>query len=324
MLALRIVPNIQNNSLLIYANGEEYQFIRDALDKLDQPVAQVLIEATLAEVTLNDDLQFGVNFSVLTGSATQTNIVNSNNGTATPLSTFPGFSVSIIGSSASVILNQLESKTDVRVLSAPKLLTLNNEPATLQVGDQVPVITQQSQSVTASDAPIVNNIELRDTGVILQVTPRVNDSGTIILDISQEVSDVTPTTTSGINSPTIQQRRIASTVATRSGQMVALGGLIRNASSKTKSGIPILSQIPIIGGLFGQQKTTGKRTELIILITPTVIRTKEETDAMVDALLDGMELTTGLLNDAMAHQVGGHISGNEQVHAPVNAPDGQQ
>lgn len=302
---LRIVPNNQNNSLLIYANGEEYGFIREALEKLDQPVAQVLIEATLAEVTLSDDLRFGVDFSVLqSGSNANTTITSTGTTSGTPSSSFPGFSVSVIGSSASAVLNTLQSKTNVKVLSAPKILTLNNEPATLQVGDQVPIVTQQSQSVTSPGAPIVNNIELRDTGVILQVTPRVNDSGTIILDISQEVSDVATTTTSGINSPTIQQRRLSSTVATRSGQMIALGGLIRNRQTRQKSGIPFLSQIPVLGGLFGRKVDTGSRTELIILITPTVIRSPEEIKNTVDALIDGLDLTRPLIDEAKAGLVG--------------------
>lgn len=305
---LRIVPNAQNNSLLIYANGEEYGFIRDALDKLDQPVAQVLIEATLAEVTLSDDLRFGLDFSVFRSGSDGTNtITSSGTSSGTPASSFPGFSVSVIGSTASAVLNTLQSKTNVRVLSAPKILTLNNEPATLQVGDQVPIVTQQSQGVVSPGAPLVNNIELRDTGVILQVTPRVNDSGTIILDISQEVSDVAETTTSGINSPTIQQRRLASTVATRSGEMIALGGLIRNRQTKTKSGIPLLSQIPLIGGLFGRDIDTGARTELIILITPTVIRSPEETKNIVNALIDGLDLTRPLVDEAIEGQVGGRL-----------------
>ncbi len=305
---LRIVPNAQNNSLLIFANGEEYGFIRDALEKLDQPVAQVLIEATLAEVTLTDDLSFGVDFSVLRSGSNGTNTITSTGtGGGTPAPIFPGFSVSVVGSTASAILNTLQSKTDVRVISAPKIMTLNNEPATLQVGDQVPIVTQQSQGVGSPGAPLINNIELRDTGVILQVTPRVNDSGTIILDISQEVSDVAETTTSGINSPTIQQRRLSSTVATRSGQMIALGGLIRNRQTRTKSGIPFLSQIPILGGLFGRKIDKGARTELIILITPTVIRSPEETKDIVDALIDGLDLTRSLVDEAVAGEVGARL-----------------
>lgn len=294
--APRIIASDETNSLLIYADGEEYEFIRDALSRLDQPVPQVLIEAVLAEVTLTRDLQYGINFRALQGDFTGS---NSSTGSGSPTSVFPGFSLSWIGSSASAVLNTLQSRTNVRVLSAPKLVVLNNQTATLQVGDQVPIVTQQVQSVAAPGAPVVNNVELRDTGVILRVTPRVNESGTVTLDISQEVSDVARTTTSGINSPTIQQRRIASVVATRSGEMVALGGLIRDRTVEGRSGIPLLSQIPVIGGLFGNQSREGSRTELIILLTPTVIRAPQDNGAIVRELIDAMDAAGGIAERAI-------------------------
>jgi general secretion pathway protein D len=299
---IRIVPNEVNNSLLVYADGAEYEFIREALEKLDQPVAQVLIEATLAEVTLTDELRYGVDWAIA-GGRTTFNLSNSAN--AVPTRVVPGFSFGYVGPDVTSVLNALQSKTNVRVLSSPKLLVLNNQTASLQVGDQVPIVTQQSQSVAAPGAPIVNTIELRDTGVILKVTPRVNDSGTIILDISQEVSDVARTTTSGINSPTIQQRKLASTVATRSGQMIALGGLIRERATSGRSGIPLLSQIPVIGGVFGQQTKEGSRTELIILLTPTVIKSPEESRAAVDTLINALDDVRPIIGRALEKQVGG-------------------
>jgi len=298
----RIVPSDTNNSLLIFADGEEYDFIRDALTKLDQPVAQVLIEATLAEVTLTDDFRFGVNFSALRG---DTKVTQSNSTSPLPTAIFPGFSVSVIGNTAQGVLNTLQGKTNVRVLSAPKLIVLNNETATLQVGDQVPIVTQQSQSVSAPGAPIVNTVDLRDTGVILKVTPRMNDSGTITLDVAQEVSDVATTTSSGINSPTIQQRRLTTTVSTQNGQMIALGGLIRDRRTKSKQGIPLLSQIPVVGGLFGTQADNGSRTELIMLLTPTIIRTPLQVRGVVEALIDGLDATRPLVNESIRRQVGG-------------------
>ena len=292
---VRIVPSDDTNSLLIYANGEEYDLIRDALDKIDRPVPQVLIEATLAEVTLTNDLSAGVDWAFLTGHSA---FSLSSTGAATPTSVFPGFSYSYIANTAKAVLNTLQSKTNVRVLSAPKLIVLNNQTATLQVGDEVPIVTAQSQSTIGTNAPIVNSVEMRDTGVILKVTPRVNDSGTVTLDIAQEVSDVVETTSSGINSPTIQQRRLASTIATRSGQMIALGGLIRDETTKGRSGIPFLSQIPVIGVAFGQQKVNKTRTELIILLTPTVMRSPEDARNVVDDLINGMDETAPLVAGA--------------------------
>jgi len=209
------------------------------------------------------------------------------------------------------VLNTLQSRTNVKVISAPRLMVLNNQTATLQVGDQVPIVTQQAQSVSAAGAPIVNSIELRDTGVILKVTPRVNENGVVTLDIAQEVSDVAETTTSGINSPTIQQRRLATTVTTRSGQMIALGGLIRERTTIQKSGIPLLSQIPIVGGAFGNQNKRGARTELIILITPTVVRSPEAAKSIVDDIISGLDQTKPLVERAKSMQAGA-------AHPPQN------
>ena len=298
----RIVPNEETNSLLVYANGEQYELIREALEKLDRPVAQVLIEATLAEVTLSKDLELGVDWSFLDGKST---FDLRNGATALPAAIFPGFSYAYTSASSKVVLNALQSRTDVKVLSAPRLIVLNNQTATLQVGDQVPIVTQQSQSVSAPGAPIVNNVELRDTGVILKVTPRVNESGLVTLDIAQEVSDVARTTTSGINSPTIQQRRLSSTVTTRSGQMIALGGLIRESTTKVKSGVPLLSQIPIIGSAFGGQSKIGSRTELIILITPIVMRSPDEVASRVNEIIEKLDQTGPIIDRARTRQVDG-------------------
>jgi general secretion pathway protein D len=292
----RIVPVDTTNTLLIYANGEEHDFVMEALAALDKPVPQIMIEATLAEVTLTKDLQYGVNWQVMSGNSSFT---LSNTAGAAPAASFPGFSYAYIGKSVQAVLNTLQSKSNVRVLSAPKLMVLNNQTATLQVGDEVPVVTQQSQSTVASNAPLVNTVELRDTGVILKVTPRVNDNGMITLDIAQEVSEVAKTTTSGIDSPTISQRRLTSTVTTRSGEMVALGGLIRENVSRSRQGIPGLSQIPVVGALFGQHTTSGDRTELIILMTPLVMRSPEEAHAALDELLGRMQAVKPVLDDAI-------------------------
>jgi general secretion pathway protein D len=134
------------------------------------------------------------------------------------------------------------------------------------------------------DSPIVNTIELRDTGVILRVTPRVNANGMATLEIEQEVSDVTKTTTSNIDSPTIQQRRIRSVVAVGDGQSIALGGLIRDNKTKSKSGIPLISDIPILGNLASWTNDTSTRTELLILLTPRIIHNPDQARDVTDEL----------------------------------------
>jgi general secretion pathway protein D len=198
---------------------------------------------------------------------------------------FPGLSFLFTGSTnISAVLNALESVTKVRVISSPKLVTLNNHEAQLQVGDQVPVTTQSAVSTSASGAPIVNSVAMRDTGVILQVTPRVNKNGLVQLDISQELSNSVPTTTSNIDSPTIQERKLSTTVVVKNGDTVALGGLITENVTKSRSGVPYLSKIPALGGLFRDTHDTKTRTELILLITPRVMRDDAEFQDVMDDL----------------------------------------
>jgi general secretion pathway protein D len=183
-----------------------------------------------------------------------------------------------------VALNLLTEITDVRVISSPQLMVLDNQTARLQVGDQVPIATQSAVSISDPDAPIVNSIQFRDTGVILEVTPRVNASGLVVLDVFQEVSDVIATTTSDIDSPTIQQRSIESTVAVQSGDTVALGGLIRDRDEDSVTGVPLLSSIPVLGNLFKTTQTQTRRTELLVLITPRVVRDRREALEVTDEL----------------------------------------
>jgi general secretion pathway protein D len=277
---LRIVANNDSNSLLILANPAEFSVIEAALQRLDSPSRQVLIEASLAEVTLTDELRYGVQwtFSGKNGPVTLSD-------TGKIEQSFPGLSFLFTGSTnISAVLNALESVTKVRVISSPKLVTLNNHEAQLQVGDQVPVTTQSAVSTSASGAPIVNSVAMRDTGVILQVTPRVNKNGLVQLDISQELSNSVPTTTSNIDSPTIQERKLSTTVVVKNGDTVALGGLITENVTKSRSGVPYLSKIPALGGLFRDTHDTKTRTELILLITPRVMRDDAEFQDVMDDL----------------------------------------
>ncbi len=279
---LKIVPNADNNSLLIFASPSEFSIIEAALKRLDVLPIQILIEASIAEVTLTDQLQYGLQWSYQGHNGP---LVFSEASTGAISQQFPGLSYLYSGSaSIRAVLNSLQTLTDVRVISAPKLVVLNNHDADLEVGDQVPVTVQSSVSTNAAGAPIVNSVQMQDTGVILHVTPRANKSGQIILDVSQEVSNVVPTTSSTINSPTIQQRKISSTVAVHDGETIALGGLISDSRSHTRDGIPFLRQIPILGDLFGSTNKQGTRTELIVLLTPRVIRSSSESAEVMNEL----------------------------------------
>lgn len=291
---MHITADERNNALLILALPHEYELIEAALIKLDVPPLQVMLEAAVAEVTLTNELKYGVQYFFKSGSSHT--ITNSNSATGSISPSFPGFSYSFTsGRDIQVVLNALEDVTRVDVLSSPQILVLNNQTASLQVGDQVPIATQESTSTTTSDAPLVNSIQYHDTGVILKVTPHVNESGLVQMDVSQEVSDVGATTSSSLNSPTIQQRKINSTVAVQDGETVALGGLIKDSRSRERTGIPVLQDIPYIGNLFGTTNNSGTRTELLVMITPHVIQGVQKLRNVTDELRRKLSATAPLL-----------------------------
>jgi general secretion pathway protein D len=288
---IRIIADSTTNSLVIWATPRDYRKIRKALAQLDILPLQVLIEATVAEVKLNNELRYGVEWFLHSGDFSATFSRLSSTGSNLPgaglvQGLFPGFSAVFSNSNARVVLNALESVTDVNVVSSPHLLVLDNQTARIQVGDQVPITVQQATSVVAN-APIVNSIELRDTGVILSVTPRVNASGLVVMELQQEVSNVVPTTgqtTSQQTTPTIAQRQISSTVAVQSGETIALGGLIEDHRNNSSSGVPFLSRLPIIGPLFGTRDRSNDRTELLVLLTPRVVRGIADARAITDEM----------------------------------------
>jgi general secretion pathway protein D len=282
---VRVVADDKNNALVIFAKPRDYRMIESTIKRLDIIPLQVLIEATIAEVTLNDSLSYGLQFFLKSG---KSNFSLSNIASGAAASVFPGFNYVLAGNSATVVLNALSSVTDVNVVSSPQLMVLDHQTAVLQVGDQVPIPTQQAQSVLTPGAPVINTIEYRDTGVILTVMPRVNSSGLVTLDITQEVSDVAKTTSSTLDAPTINQRRITTSVIVQDGATVALGGLITDNTNRGKAGVPILSDIPILGALFGNTSNSKKRTELLVMLSPKVVRDAQEASERTEELRDRM------------------------------------
>lgn len=276
--APRIVADEINKTLLITATRREYDRIQLILDRIDVMPNQVMLEAMIAEVTLNDDLRFGVkwHFENNKHQATLTD-----GATSAIASAFPGFSYFFSSNAGrvSAAIDALSTVTKVNIMSAPSLMVLDNRRATLQIGDQVPIVTQQAQAVVAGTVgPIVNSVTLKDTGVILSVTPHVNENGTIQLEVEQEVSSATRTQTSGIDSPTIQQRRVRTNVIVRDGDVVTLGGMIQERDTANKSQVPILGDLPVIGLAFRQKDDKIERTELLIFLRPLIVR--NEIDAL--------------------------------------------
>ena len=164
------------------------------------------------------------------------------------------------------------------------ILILDKQPAQLQVGDLVPIITSTATSVVTANATLVNNIQYQQTGVILNVTPRINSGGLVTLDIDQEVSSVVPTTSSTINSPTFQQRKIQSRIVVQNGDTISLAGLISETRQGNHGGIPGLDQIPHFGDLFSHNDNTTGRTELIIFIRPQIIRDSMDAHTIAEEL----------------------------------------
>jgi general secretion pathway protein D len=273
--AVRIEADEAHNALLISAGARDYELIRQVLEGIDVPPLQVLIEVTVAEVALNDKLNYGVEYFINSGRG---NILLTTANSVGIAPSVPGFALSYVTGNFQprAILDLLSDVTQTKVISTPRLLVLSNQTARLQVGDVVPIITQSATSTVTSTPLVLNNVTYRETGVVLEVTPRVNAGGYVTLDVNQSVSDVVNTTTSNIDSPTIRQRRLTSTISVKSGESILLGGLIQESDNRNNSGIPVLNEIPGIGALFGSRANTTGRTEMIMLMTPRVISNDAE------------------------------------------------
>jgi general secretion pathway protein D len=327
---VRITPDVVNNSLLIYADQGNYRIIEATLQQVDKPQLQVAIDATIAEVTLNNELSYGVQAflqskgfglppdkgsilntqsivppttAAVAANTTTTNGAASVAGTVTNAfinRALPGFNF-LIGSEAqpAAILDALHTFTSVKVLSNPSLVVINNQVATLQVGDVVPISTGSANvlnSATATSNTIVNTIDYRNTGIILRVSPRINVNGNVRLDVEQEISNVSPATAASLT-PTVSERRVKSSISVATGQTVLLAGLISEQQNGTRNGIPLLDEIPGIGDAFGHQDKKGTRTELIIFIRPQIIRDGTDAHHVAEELRSKLRGSVGASTD---------------------------
>ncbi len=317
---VRITPDTVNNVLLIYADQANYRIIEATLLQLDQPQLQVAIDATIAEVTLNNDLSYGVQ-TYLT--SRHLGSIMSTQATAAPTTTdpttgitsiagsfinqaFPGFNF-LLGSAAqpSVILDALHTVTSVKVLSNPSLVVINNQVATLQVGDAVPVSTG-SATVLSTSNTVVNTIDYRNTGIILRVSPRISVNGDVRLDIEQEISNVSSTTTAATSlTPTVSERKVKSSISVATGQTVLLAGLISEQQNGNRNGLPLFDQIPGLGDAFGHQDNSTARTELIIFIRPQIIRNGSDAHIVAEELRSKLrgDIATTATNQAKTTSV---------------------
>ena len=276
-----IVADVVNNSLLVRSSPRDYKKILDALKQLDIVPLQVLVEATIVEIQLTGNLKYGVqwrfNGPAVEGYQSRQSFTQGND--ETPAPSFPGFNWSAVLRPSTIrsTLSALADDNLVNVLSSPTVMVMDNQEAKIEVGDEVPILTTTQQGLSENDR-ILNQVEYRQTGVMLSVTPRVTPGGLVQLQIDQQVSSVL--NEDGPRGPSFRNRTITSHVAVRSNQAVVLGGLIQDDTSKTKSGVPGLYRAPIIGPLFGQTAKSARRTELVVVLTPKVIAGDHDIDAV--------------------------------------------
>ncbi len=300
---VRIVADDISNSLIILATPRDYDKIRDVLVKLDVVPRQVLIEAIIAEITLNDDLQFGLEYAFASGGIQ--NLFTSAAGGTSGIGAGEEGSLSI-GNSALLqsgakramnigrngifsfitdrehflaLIRAVHTRSKVNILATPHVIAADNREAHILIGEEVPILTSTQQSTLAT-ANIVSSIQYRDTGTILTILPQVNSAGLVNMEIRQEVSNVGVTSFGDTNSPSFTSRETETTVVVRNRESVLIGGIIDERVERSRSGIPFLMDVPVLGRLFRVEQDKRERTELVILITPYVIRDRNEAQAV--------------------------------------------
>ncbi len=279
----------ENNTLLVRATGSAWRSILDVIEKLDVMPLQVHIETQVAEVTLSGELAYGVNW-YLEKAATDNGLPDlTGPGIPAKWSTLgasiggvngQGLAWTLIQNDAAAVITALDKVTDVRLLQTGSVLTKNNSEATLNVGSRIPITTVSINPILGSNNT-TSSVQYLDTGVILKVRPRVTKDGTVFLDIVQEVSS--PGSDADVNGNVrINTRRLKTEAVTSSGDTVLLAGLIQDGTTRGSSGLPGLTRIPVIGALFGRQSSNQSRTEVVILITATIMRDQQALRAMTD------------------------------------------
>lgn len=289
--SIRVMADELNNSVLVWSTKAEYTKIESTLKRLDLPPTQVLIDASIVEVSLKDDLEYGLQWAFNGGGGGG----YSGRGVISGLKdgalggVGQGFSYTLRNAAGlKAVLNALATKSLVKMISNPSLMVLDNHTATIAVGDQTPVRTSETRYVESSTGATTSTIQYKDTGVSLMVTPSVNAGNIVSLQIDQTVTDVgAQDEVSGQRA--FMQRQISSKVAVRSGEAIVLGGLIKDSSTTGKTGVPLLQDIPIVGNLFGTNSKIGNRTELIVVITPRVVRTDIDIREVSEDLRDRLK-----------------------------------
>ncbi len=288
---MKIIADKNTNSLLVHALPSDYQSIKAILAALDATPQQVLIEAIIAEVTLQDNLARGIEYFFRYGGPSE----NSPKGAVAsllPSAVTSGETTTALAGGVraftfnrdlDTIITMIATETNTEILSTPHILCRNEQTASIQVGQSEPI---RSGSTTGSGGVTTAQIEYRDTGTILTVTPRIGENQMITLDVIQEVSSAVASVASDIDSPTFPIRKTETSLVIKSGHSIYLGGIIDIDNDYSVKKVPILGSIPFLGKLFQSQETTKKKTELMILITPHIINTSDDADQLTQEFKD--------------------------------------
>ena len=297
---LQAVADKDNNTIIIVATPVEFAVIESALKKLDVPARQVLIDMTIAEIVLNDTLQFGVEWLFSGGPPNNRGVGGVVNvptllpGTPPASGTFPsliqGFTYLITSTKfpggIQAALRLLDTYGNTKVISNPHIAALDNQKATIKVGERIPI--PQAVIVGGTSNATVSSTQYIDTGVLVQVTPHINAGGLVTLEVQAEVSNAGNVAKEG-DAPPINTRSVQTNIAVPSGQTMVMGGLILDGDQNNSAGLPLVSRIPVLGGLFGTQSLKKNRTELVLFVTPRVVDTEHDVRNAVDDLRRRME-----------------------------------
>jgi len=300
---VEIIADEVNNAILIKAKPKDYATIMSVLEQIDVVPRQVLIDVLILEVTLTDNLEYGVEWFFKTndvfGKYTGNVILDGGTSTSAGVglgSGLAGFSYSLFNTDAlRGLLTALADRTDVNILSSPNILAVDNQESSIESGDEVPTLT----STQTSDGGVTTqSIQYRQTGIVLKVKPTINDGGLVRMEVTQEVSQVTGETTGGIESPRFSTRKATTNLVAHDSHTVVIGGLMQTQKTAVRSGIPVLKDMPVLGRLFGKTSNKTVKTELLFAITPHVIKSREEAEELTVEFAERLKS----LKDMLGHQ----------------------
>lgn len=283
----RIVPDGRNNTLIVSSTYAVFKRLQDVVKALDVPQAQVVIEATIAEVTITDDLKFGVETYLsghgFTGRNSAGSSAPSDSGGA---GTYANIGFMAAGVSANIVLTALQAVTTVKVISSPYLTVIDKKTARLVIGDQIPFTQSTQTSNSTAGTTVTESTDIKETGVILEVTPQINSDNSLVLTVDQQISTPSDSVATGNKTPIIANRQVKSEILLQSGRTFLLGGIMQERIDKSDSGMPVLSAVPGLGDLLKTQENKATRVELLVMITPRVVRQAGEIEKITRLLRD--------------------------------------